>query len=106
VSIKFKTQRVKYLLTDIGGGNVQTFTFAQKNATYVNLELLKAQGLIRHDVPICNQTTPTQSTLDILFNDHGSYARAKQHWQGRKDLLFVIEDASCLEGEGTRSIYL
>ncbi|KAF2821325.1 hypothetical protein CC86DRAFT_411023 [Ophiobolus disseminans] len=70
--------------------NVQTFTFEHKNATYVNLELLQAHGL---------------TILSISFKDHGSYNRAKQHWQDGSDLLFVVEDASCIEVEDVRSIY-
>jgi hypothetical protein len=88
------------------GKNVHTFNFVHDNASYVNLEQLQAHGLLRHDVPICSGPDKFhKSMLNLYFNDHGSYSRAKQHWQVRDDLFFVIEDASCVEGEGARSVY-
>jgi len=86
---------------------VQTYNITHAHATYLNLELLQAHGLIDHDAPICSSSdSSNETTLNIFFKDHGSYARAKQHWKGRDDMFFVVEDASCVEGEGVRSIYL
>jgi hypothetical protein len=72
----------------------------------MSTEQLQAHSFLPHDLPICSGPNEVnKSTLNLYFNDHGSCSRAKKHWQGRSELFFVTEDASCVEGEGARSIY-
>jgi hypothetical protein len=75
--------------------------------SYVNLETLETHGCIsNHTGPICSPPDEKDlTTLHLEFNDYFAFKLAKQYWNNRTDLLFVIEDESCFEEEGQRSAY-
>ncbi|KAF2876586.1 hypothetical protein BDV95DRAFT_231205 [Massariosphaeria phaeospora] len=85
-------------------GKIQSYNYVHQKSIYVNLEQLQTHSLLLDDRQLCvAQSTPNRTTLNLDFRHQDSYMMARQAW--RKGLLFVVEDDSCHEEEGVRSVY-
>ncbi|KAF2112343.1 hypothetical protein BDV96DRAFT_602269 [Lophiotrema nucula] len=85
-------------------GKIHSYTWSHDKKSYVNLKHLQSHGRLLPGRQLCvGPDASNRTTLNLDFDDFPGYATAKKLWN-RDDLLFVIEDESCYEGRGLRSV--
>lgn len=82
--------------------HMQTYTLTHDDLHYVHVE--RFEHLLRIGVGLCASRADT-TALKLAFLNEDSFVAARQVWEHRDDLLFVLEDPTCFEGPEWRSVY-
>lgn len=85
--------------------SVYTLVLSHNSSRYVDLEQLEFLLTPQERIcsPLARNDESTRVTLPFLELD--AYHTARRTWESRSDMLFVIEDESCFNGKGVRSMY-
>lgn len=88
-----------------GSPHVLTYTLSHRNKTYINLESI--EPLLQPRDRWCSEPYGEDHSkyIRLPFHDASHYAAAKNAWQGRDDIYWVLEHESCFEGRHERSVY-